>query len=261
MIKDIVKSEKPEEKELRKKRAELDSLEDQLVQQELELTTLLAELREFEARYLNIVGVRYAELDEIEAKIAEAQAKMNPKDKEAAYRFAQARNRAEESAKATGNITEMPLKDKVKPSDSLKKLYREVARKVHPDLCTDEQERLRREKLMAEANRAYEEGDEEHLQRILDEWESSPESIKGEDVGAELVRVLRKIAQVESRFSRINSEIETVHQSDLYQLKVKIEEAKDSNQDPLAELAAALDAEISEAKKRLRIITQKKKNE
>jgi hypothetical protein len=47
---------------------------------------------------------------------------------------------------------------------------------------------------MAEANRAYEEGDEERLRVILQEWEGSPESVKGDGPGAELVRVIRKIA-------------------------------------------------------------------
>jgi len=42
----------------------------------LELTTFQGELRAFEARYLCIIGVRYAELDELEAQIAEAQARL-----------------------------------------------------------------------------------------------------------------------------------------------------------------------------------------
>ena len=42
----------------------------------MELTTFQGELRAFEARYLCIIGVRYAELDELEAQIAEAQARL-----------------------------------------------------------------------------------------------------------------------------------------------------------------------------------------
>jgi len=49
------------------------------------------------------------------------------------------------------------------PSENLKKLYREVAKRVHPDLATEESERQRRHELMAEANRAYAEGDEARL--------------------------------------------------------------------------------------------------
>jgi hypothetical protein len=41
-----------------------------------------------------------------------------------------------------------------RPSDSLKKLYREVAKRIHPDLVTDETEKKRRQQLMIEANQA-----------------------------------------------------------------------------------------------------------
>jgi hypothetical protein len=76
----ITRKQTPEEKELNKKVSELAALESELAQRELDLATLQAELRAFENRYLRIVGVRYTELDEIEAQIAETQARLNPKD-------------------------------------------------------------------------------------------------------------------------------------------------------------------------------------
>lgn len=64
------------------------------------------------------------------------------------------------------------------PSAELRTLYREVAKRIHPDLATDEADRLKREQLMAEANAAYQKGDAQSLRRSL-EYESSPESLKG----------------------------------------------------------------------------------
>lgn len=132
MSTEIVGSQKPEEKELIKKLAELEELEEKLTQRELELTTLSAEMRTFEAVYLRRVGVRYSKLDEIEARIAEAQARLNPQDGRTAERVTQARRRAQESAKATSYIPDTPQKDKLEPSDSLKMLYREAAKKSTP---------------------------------------------------------------------------------------------------------------------------------
>lgn len=43
---------------------------------------------------------------------------------------------------------------------------------------------------------AYEAGDAERLQQILRAWEESPESITGGGIGAVLIRLIRKIAQV-----------------------------------------------------------------
>lgn len=76
----LKKKQKPEERELKEKLSELTSLEAELTQRELDLATLQAELEIFKTEYLRIVGVRYAELDETKAKIAEYLLKINPKD-------------------------------------------------------------------------------------------------------------------------------------------------------------------------------------
>jgi len=83
MSSDIVGNQTPEELELQRKQAESASLEAELIQRELDLVTLRAELADFESRYLRTVGVLYAELDEIEAQIAEAQARRKPSDSQA----------------------------------------------------------------------------------------------------------------------------------------------------------------------------------
>jgi len=194
----LTRKQTPEESELESKRTRLTALEAELAQRELDLTTLRAELLTFEACYLREVGVLYAELDEIEARIAEAQARLNPRDHRVQEQAAKARAQARDSAQAT-RAAHPGEQKKFTASESLKKLYREVAKSIHPDLATDKGERAHRERLMAKANRAYEEGDEAKLQTILRDWENSPESVKGEGPGADLIRMIRKIAQVEER--------------------------------------------------------------
>lgn len=163
----ITRRQTPEERELEKKQDEFAALESKLAQRELDLATLQAELRAFERRYLSIVGVKYAELDEIEAQIAEILARRTPRDPHAQERAKQARAQAEESAQTAGTARESTEKREFKPPENLKKLYREVAKRIRPDLATDDKERARRTQLMAEANRAYEDGDETRMQAIL----------------------------------------------------------------------------------------------
>lgn len=250
----------PEERELESKRARLAALEAELAQHELDLTTLKAELQTFEARYLQEVGVLYAELDDIEAQIAEAQAHLNPRDQQAHEQATKARVQAQESAQAAGSAQKLGEQKKFTAPENLKKLYRDVAKSIHPDLATDEAERVRRQTVMAEANQAYAEGNEAKLQAILREWESSPESVKGEGVGAELIRVIRKIAQVEERLHAIEDEIAELEASDLYQLKAKVEEAESGGRDLLGEMASQVKQQIAEARKRLAVMTQKRAN-
>src|SRR5437016_13888634 len=96
---EIVRHQMPEQRELEKKRAELKAFEVQLSERELELATVRAELTAFEVRYLRVLGVLYAELDEIEAQIAETAAKLNPADPEAQTKAADARAHASESGR------------------------------------------------------------------------------------------------------------------------------------------------------------------
>jgi hypothetical protein len=247
---DITRTETPEERELIRKLYELSELETALAQRELDLATLKAELHTFEIKYLRIVGVCYAELDEIEAQIAEAEARLKPKDNKIQEKAAQARAQAQESAQAAG-VAQEPREEKFEPSENLKKFYREVAKRIHPDLAIDEKERIRRQQLMADANRAYEEGDEAKLRAILAEWESSPESVKGEGTAAELVRVIRKIAQVENRLRVIETKIAHLEESDVYQLRTEVEAAENAGRDLLAEMALRVKEKIALANERL----------
>ena len=238
----------PEEQELEQKKAALSVLETELAEHELELSTLKAELHSFELRYIKIVGVKYAALDEIEAEIAEHLATSTPDNEKLQDDAKTARTRADETAKETGKaISEPTSSEKFKPSDSMKKLYREIAKKIHPDLSTNPEERKRREKMMAEANRAYEEGNIERLKQILREWETSPETVEGEGVGAELIRTIRKIAQVKERFVSIEKAVEALKASDLYLLMLKVIEAEEKGQDLLTEMAATVSKMIDGA--------------
>lgn len=247
----VAQGQTPEERERDKKSSELTAIQTELAQRELDLATIQAELHAFEGRYIRIVGVRYAELDEIEAQIAEAQARLYSRDDKVRDQAAHARAKARESSKATGAVQETKQPTKFKPTKNLKKLYREVAKNLHPDLAEDDADRARRQRWMAEANRAYEEGDETRLQAILNERRSSPESVKGDGAGAELVRVIRKIAQIELRLRAIEPQIAQLKKSDLYQLKEKVEDAEQQRRDLLSEVADTLDEQINEARKRL----------
>ena len=249
---DIVRSQTPEQQELEKKKAELASLETLLAERELLLSTLRAELHSFENRYTRTVGVKYAELDSIEAEINERLYAAEPNNDELHKKAQEARSKADESARETsGASINQGASEKFAPSDNLKKLYRELAKQIHPDLTTDPEERKRCERLMADANAAYEDGDVARLQKILREWKSSPESVKGDGVGAELVRTIRKIAQVEERLVKIKKETKDLKASDIYKLYIKAQEAEKEGRDLLDEMAAHLDKDITDARTKL----------
>ena len=168
----IKKINSPEEDELELKRIELTKLLELLAEKELELTTLRNSVFHFEHRYLMEVGIKYVELDEINAQIAEKIARENPQDTAFQKESEIARETANSTAKEFRSH-EIPKEEELsidfKPSEEIKKLYRKIAVKIHPDKATNASEREYRTKLMAEVNNAYAAGDIERLRQILQE--------------------------------------------------------------------------------------------
>lgn len=252
MAEHLARQETPEERELEKKRSELAALEADLAQRELDLATLRSERRTFEARYFGAIGALFAELDEVQARLAEVQARQHPRDPKLRQAATEARAQATSSAGTVGSVVQREHQADFAPSEDLKKLYREIAKRIHPDLTTDEGERARRTRLMAEANRAYEDGDQAKLRAILDGWVSSPESVEGEGVAAELVRTIRKIHQVERRLADIEAETLELKSSELHALSQRVELSKTRGRDLLAEMADQLEQQIAAVRTKLR---------
>lgn len=216
----LIREPSPEEKELQRKRAQLADLETRLAERELELATFQAELHTFERLYLQVVGMRQQELQRIEAQIEDYIALLAP---------------------------DHPFM----PSSELKQLYRQLAKAIHPDLATEPQARAKRELLMAEANRAYERGDIERLKMLFADWSNCPESVQGEDLSAELLRTIRKIAQSEQRLAHIEQKIQRLEKTDVFQLKIKAKRGQQLGRDLLMEMAHELDQQIHRAQHRL----------
>jgi len=253
----LTKQMTPEEIELEKKRAELIIMEEELALQEMDLTTLQVSLEDLRRRYLRIVGIKLAQLDGIEAQIAEILARLEPKNEEARKEADRSHAQAQESADATGSIAAEEYEaEPFKPSEELKQLYRDLAKKIHPDLAPDEKAREKRHRFMQEVNQAYAERNVERLRSLLHDWESSPDSVSGEGTGAELIRIIRQIARVHSRIEAISKEMDKLKESEIYILKLKIDEAQDNGQDLLSDMASEVDGQIEDANTRLKYISQ-----
>jgi uncharacterized coiled-coil protein SlyX len=226
--------------------ARLAELESRLAAREAELDTLKLALQELQARYLTEIGTLYRELNalEVEAFAAEVRAGL--------------RTPAEESGHAAGADEDMAAGDdsvscgaQSAPSDTLKRVFRDVAKTIHPDRAVDEAARLRRHSLMAEANRAYAERDHDRLLLILRRWERSPDSVPADDPDAERLRLQRRLAEVEERLALVESEFIELRNSAIARLRNKIEETRRKGWDLFAEMVMQVKADIARAQARL----------
>lgn len=244
----------PEEDQLAEQERVLAELTEQLATKETEFATAGAEFARFRVAYLQRFAPLYRELDGLEAEIARrvAVADDTPAAHEKAKQAAARAEESEEAAQAAEEQMEQPAGDPQRTVDpALRDLYRRAAKVVHPDTAGTDEERERRTQVMAAVNEAYARGDAEAIRRILDGEGARPEAIQGDDVGARLVRTLRKIAHIRARFTEL-VELQAAMEADpMWKLFAESRDAWSEGDDPLAEDEADIRGRIASAKARL----------
>lgn len=234
----------PEHQELERLKDQQSELEESVTGYELEHETLKADTSRFMQRYYQTVGRLYAELDDWIAKVARAHAGKFPKDENLNSHATAAEKQAEKSAEEAG-IKDRPPEPLPELTPELKQAFRKAAMLIHPDRATTESERARRNDLMAQINSAYEKGDQETIEKIVTDFGQDPEAISGEDIGSQIVKAIRRIAQLKRRMGELFGLINEIKQSETYELKTTVEESESLGGDPLGDLAKQLLEEIS----------------
>jgi hypothetical protein len=243
----------PGAEELVRRRAQLQVLSAQLLERERGLATFRSELHAFETTYRKALGSRYARLDELAELLDETaepvvdDAEPGPEEDGPAGRYpGQGLPGGQNWAWGEREPDKEPERRVVVDEDA-RRLFRQLARLIHPDLAGDPQERERRTNLMVAANDAYEQGDVAALERLLEDWHASPEAVTGSGAAAELERTLRRIAQVEASMRRIDEELAELEASAMGWLRRRVEKAAREGWDLLAHMVRELDRQIGEA--------------
>ena len=239
----------PEEIEFSKKQRVLERLKETLATREEEMTELRAELEQFEAQYTMEVGRLYADLDEIEAQIAEEEVKLVPDDEEIKKRAEELRKRAEESAANAENAANCSFK--WHPTSEAKKAYHNLAKIIHPDLALDAKEKEKRHDLMAKLNDAYSAGDQNRLNKLVEDFRDSPDLIMGDTIGDQLVRAIRQIYQVKNRLKELREERLKAELSELYILREKSQAEMLEGRNMIKQTAERTKTLVKKAERRL----------
>jgi hypothetical protein len=237
------------EVEIAQKRIEQEQLESTLAQLEVELITLHTELNSFETKYLKKAGRYISELDALEAEIAELLSKLNPKIEEYWQYARESKEKAEQSERETRHAEEQPIeKSEFQATEDIKKLFRDVAKRIHPDFASNEEDRSKRSELMRQANQAFENGDVLKLLEILLEADFILAGSVNED--SELDLINKKIARINVRILALRGELSELRNSDLYKLMQEVREAEFRGIDLLQKMFDQLIARIHERKTR-----------
>lgn len=122
----------------------------------------------------------------------------------------------------------------------LKSLYRELAKRFHPDLTADEAEREARGARMAEINEAYARGDLEALRRMAGQSDVRPK------LPPTLAELLAERDRLDALVIRLRQDIAELNRDPLMLLKIDAALARHDGRDLLAEMATNLHIQLVE---------------
>lgn len=236
----LVPLDRRDEEDLEELRSRVSDLEAAVEARDEELGRVRSEIDRFRMAYHQQVGTLHQQLDQIELAIAEAELGELSK-------LAQERGASPDAQPTDHRPTSPPRFT----SDAVRKLFRDVAKAIHPDLAHDEEARSRRHALMIEANKAYAMGDSDQLRDILAAWERSPEAVQGSDRDAVRVRLSRRIAQLDEQMAILARDLEELRATPLWQLKAMVDEAAAKGKDLVGDMVRRLKRDIMVAGNRL----------
>ncbi|MEU8839073.1 J domain-containing protein [Streptomyces roseus] len=202
--------------------------EQALIEFEIAVETFRVEVENFSRLHHQKLGPMYSRLDELDALIAEAKAARSG-DAEDLRRARDARSLVmpmpgvdelfhdwmdsegisdDASAMLTDRTVRPP--QRVRPTEEVRRLYRELVRQAHPDLARDEAERERRDAFIARVNAAYGRGEERLLRELAEEWAAGPvpEEVRRLNESEELYARLEWLAQRKELLSAVARELE-----------------------------------------------------
>lgn len=223
-------------------------------------------LNVFLGEYNSRVGVLYVKLDKLKLKIKEYQLrielaqgrKVTQEDlkiieDEVDEIFSQERHKVDDLESETSESPEKykkhleekeyPLDDEVR--QECKTLYHRLARKFHPDIAQDEEQRKKFNKIMAAINEAYGNGDLGTLKKYMRQVERE-EKITKEIPEEKLARLKEDYEIILGIITKLRAELEDLVASETYKLKKKVDQAKKEGRDLLQELANSINEEITE---------------
>lgn len=193
------------------------------------------------------IGVWYARIDSLDEeifslkKLKDLLAKDIPHDE--ARRLLEARAKAEEEKRdAETKRMEEEYARIIKHTSSerangieLKRLWRKLAFRFHPDLVQNEAEKKERELMMQKVNDAYSRGDLRALELLE---ESGEEQIMASDTTLEALQ--KTLLDIESSIKRVKQKIAALKRSEWYGWKQQIADAKKEKRDVLSDLEKKL---------------------
>lgn len=249
---------------------EIPLLRDQLARLEQEHADLLIELREFETLYQARVGPIEAQLAETQLHIDEYRLRIeliqwrgkalapSQLEAEVEYRLRDQRHRAQASFEQAARAQQAPSPRPIDPLDELdlKTVYRELAKRSHPDLAGDEADRAARSARMQTVNALYADRNVIALREVLRGLQAG--DVRRNETPEQIAARLKiEYDQLTAAIQRVKIEIAELNRSPLMTLKIDAALGRARGRDVWGEIAAQVQARLAEAERELQQLIAK----
>lgn len=237
---------------LRSLRTEISERQERIAQLELELFEMRSEVAEFERLLQARIRPLERELERLTHDLAKARRE--------AERRAQWGSRADEEGipdvvsqferawRKESAPQPAPRREAPSPERSnLRALYRELAKRFHPDLTTDPEQKMWREGVMAEINAAYQSKDLAALRALQDRSDRPPPPVD-KTSEEQTIEMQAEVIRLDGVIAKLQRQLNELAASELVQLQLSVSMAKQSGRDLLAEIARDLEREIAQVK-------------
>ena len=242
-----------------------------------DVSSLKNELAIFEAEYHGRIGVLYVKLDELELAIkeylkriellkngdirnlVELERTIEEQFKSDYERLKEEKEEAEQYSEEYEKVREKPKLDE-ESEKKLKSLYRELAKKYHPDMARTPEDKEKFHKIMAEINQAYNDRDLEKMEELAIRLKYPEKVFVKESLEEEFERLLRESEKLDEIISRLEDELDVIRNSDTFKFKINVDEAGAEGRDLLKEMEDGLKTKIGQKETELERVKQEFKN-
>lgn len=236
---------------------QLDMLQPKLVAHEARLSEQLARISAFEFQLRTHLEPLTRRLDDLQGEIAELQKQlrllqdswMSATEPEAddlwrAWRMSAAAGAAaDDDYRYHSAPAAPPPPVSGKRGEAIKAVYRQLARRFHPDFALDEEDRTYRTGVMMAINAAYTAGDLEKLEQLAREPDPPRPHYTPEEMAMAL---LREIDRCQTRLAEITADLVRLAEHPSALLQQRAERLARKGRDLYAELASELRDRVAE---------------
>ncbi len=237
-------------------RRQINQVQAKIDDAEGELVRLEEDLRAFEYEFEANVGYLLELLTRLEEEVNDYLQQIKIMRTE--QTFGEGYRTVEDQYRATWNIPrqETPAKQPPKPppltAAQLKKLYRQLARRYHPDLAVDEVDRAYRTGKMSAINDAYKAGSLVEMMALAEEMGSAASvgvrstAVPPPQTETDLIQTLtQELDNRRRHLFRVQDALRNFHNRPMVELALDVRFARQQGRDLLAEMAAETQRKIA----------------